>query len=71
MDFCDAQSARSDSCVSEEEFDEVYHFAKLKKKTRENLPRKIKDKANNSLCHKSNISDIPHNKPKTPFLKIK
>jgi hypothetical protein len=35
-DCCDAQSARSDSCVSEEEYQEVYQFIKMKKKTKDN-----------------------------------
>lgn len=31
-DFCDVQSARSDSCVSDEEYPEVYSFTRAKKK---------------------------------------
>jgi hypothetical protein len=32
QDCCDAQSARSDSCVSEDEYAEVYQFGVKKKK---------------------------------------
>ena len=47
QDFCDAQSARSDSCVSEDEYLEVYRFLKIKKKPKENKkPAASKPKSN-------------------------
>lgn len=43
QDCCDAQSARSDSCVSEDEYVEVYQFGVKKKKEhgRSTKPRAI------------------------------
>ena len=44
-DFCDAQSARSDSCISEDEYKEVYKFLKMKKKVKEPKKNKLKSNA--------------------------
>ena len=48
-DVCDAQSARSDSCVSEEEYQEVYQFVKLKKKRYQSTSKKPKPRSNTLL----------------------
>lgn len=44
-DFCDAQSARSDSCISEDEYKEVYKLLRMKKRPKEQS-KKIKLKSN-------------------------
>ena len=66
-DVCDAQSARSDSCVSEEEYQDVYNFAKNKKKglTQHHTAKKNKPRSNTLIY---GTRPVGHELPSHPKL---